>query len=87
MSISTGSAWVDGSSSLMKRYKILRGTNWGKAAVVGVPAIWLAVFFFVPFLVVFKISLSETCHRRASIYLSAGVGCGRGVHDLQVEFG
>lgn len=60
MSISTGSAWVDGSSSLMKRYKILRGTNWGKAAVVGVPAIWLAVFFFVPFLVVFKISLSET---------------------------
>ncbi|MDI3324849.1 ABC transporter permease subunit [Pontibacterium granulatum] len=60
MSISTGSAWVDGSSSLMKRYKILRGTNWGKAAVVGIPAFWLAVFFFVPFLVVFKISLSET---------------------------
>lgn len=60
MSISTGSAWIDDSSSLMKRYKILRGTNWGKAAVVGVPALWLAVFFFVPFLVVFKISLSET---------------------------
>lgn len=60
MSISTGSAWVDGSSTLMKRYKFLRGINWGKTAVTAVPGLWLALFFFVPFLVVFKISLSES---------------------------
>ncbi|MCO4756969.1 MAG: ABC transporter permease subunit [Oceanospirillaceae bacterium] len=60
MSISTGSAWVDGSSALMKRYNLFRSVNWGKAAVVAVPGLWLAIFFFIPFLVVFKISLSET---------------------------
>ncbi|MGR6870931.1 ABC transporter permease subunit [Pseudomonas sp. HK3] len=34
--------------------------NWGRLSVISVPYLWLAVFFFVPFLVVFKISLSES---------------------------
>jgi putrescine transport system permease protein len=60
MSISTGSVWVDGSSSRMQRYNIFRRVNWGRFAVVAIPAFWLGIFFFIPFLVVFKISLSET---------------------------
>ena len=31
----------------------------GRAAVIGVPSLWLAVFFLLPFLVVAKISVSE----------------------------
>ncbi len=32
----------------------------GRYAVISIPGLWLAVFFFIPFLVVFKISLAET---------------------------
>jgi putrescine transport system permease protein len=32
----------------------------GRRAVIAVPSLWLLLFFFVPFLIVFKISLSET---------------------------
>lgn len=34
--------------------------SWGRKLVILVPFIWLAIFFFIPFLVVFKISLSES---------------------------
>src|ERR1700757_7364 len=39
-----------------------RGTlgHWGARLVVGVPYLWLGVFFLVPFLIVLKISLSQT---------------------------
>lgn len=60
MSIQTGSAWVDGSGSRLAKYNFLRSINWGRFAVLAVPSVWLAIFFFIPFLVVFKISLSET---------------------------
>ena len=60
MSIQTGSAWVDGSGSRLAKYNFLKGVNWGRLGVIAVPGLWLAIFFFVPFLVVFKISLSET---------------------------
>lgn len=60
MSISSGSAWVSGASSKMTKYNFFRRVNWGRAAVLAVPMLWLGIFFFVPFLVVFKISLSET---------------------------
>jgi putrescine transport system permease protein len=33
--------------------------NWGRAAVISVPMLFLLTFFLMPFLVVFKISLSE----------------------------
>jgi putrescine transport system permease protein len=33
---------------------------WGRKLVVLIPYLWLVVFFLVPFLIVFKISLSET---------------------------
>lgn len=33
--------------------------NWGRTLVLGLPFSWLALFFFIPFLVVVKISLSE----------------------------
>tara|TARA_R110000868_G_scaffold20582_2_gene86922 strand:- start:1655 stop:2596 length:942 start_codon:yes stop_codon:yes gene_type:complete len=38
----------------------LKRINWGRQLVISAPFVWLAVFFFIPFLVVFKISLSET---------------------------
>ena len=34
--------------------------NWGREVVIRIPFIWLALFFFIPFLVVFRISFSET---------------------------
>lgn len=60
MSTPTGSAWVDGSGSRLAKYNFFRKVNWGRLSVVSVPTLWLAIFFFIPFLVVFKISLSET---------------------------
>jgi len=33
--------------------------GWGRRAVIGVPMAFLLIFFFLPFLVVFKISVSE----------------------------
>jgi putrescine transport system permease protein len=34
--------------------------GWGRRLVIGIPLLWLVVFFLVPFLIVFKISLSQT---------------------------
>src|SRR6201993_3020952 len=34
--------------------------NWGRRIVIVVPYLWLAAFFLVPFLIVLKISLSQT---------------------------
>src|SRR6201999_2172004 len=36
------------------------GAGWGRRLVILVPALWLAVFFLVPCLMVLKISLSQT---------------------------
>ncbi|WP_028471100.1 ABC transporter permease subunit [Neptunomonas japonica] len=60
MSIPSGSAWIDKSASGMARYNLSRGVNWGRFSVIAVPGLWLGIFFFIPFLVVFKISLSES---------------------------
>ncbi len=60
MSTPTGSAWVDGSGSRLAKFNFIRRVNWGRLSVVSVPTLWLAIFFFIPFLVVFKISLSES---------------------------
>lgn len=35
-------------------------SNWGRRFVIGVPFLWLAALFLVPFLIVFKISISES---------------------------
>lgn len=43
----------------LEKYNFIKKVNWGRMLVAGVPAFWLGLFFFVPFLVVFKISLSE----------------------------
>ncbi|REG86663.1 putrescine transport system permease protein [Marinomonas pollencensis] len=37
----------------------LRTINIGRGMVITIPSLWLGVFFFIPFLVVFKISLSD----------------------------
>ena len=37
-----------------------RRPNWGRRLVILIPALWLAVFFVVPCLIVLKISLSQT---------------------------
>lgn len=60
MSIPSGSAWVDAPASRLAKFNFLRRVNWGRFSVLAVPYLWLAIFFFVPFLVVFKISLSES---------------------------
>lgn len=60
MSIQTGAAWADVAATRLARYKLFNGVNWGRLAVIAVPTLWLAIFFFIPFLVVFKISLTES---------------------------
>lgn len=60
MSTTSRLPWIEESSSLMTKYNFIRRINWGRLSVVAVPMLWLGIFFFVPFLVVFKISLSET---------------------------
>ena len=37
-----------------------RRGDWGRRLVILIPALWLAVFFLVPCLIVLKISLSQT---------------------------
>lgn len=37
----------------------VRGGGWGRRLVIGVPYLWLALFFLVPFILVLKISFSE----------------------------
>jgi putrescine transport system permease protein len=37
-----------------------RRRSWGKRLVIALPYLWLAIFFLIPFLIVFKISLSQT---------------------------
>ena len=39
---------------------LFANTKWGRLSVISVPTLWLAVFFFIPFIVVFKISLAES---------------------------
>ncbi|WP_421866260.1 ABC transporter permease subunit [Motiliproteus sp.] len=53
-------AAVDAITQGLAKYNFFRRVSWGRLAVIAVPMLWLAVFFFVPFLVVFKISLAET---------------------------
>ena len=43
-------------NALLKR---LRRMVSGRSAVIGVPYLWLLVFFLFPFVIVFKISVSE----------------------------
>ena len=43
----------------MKILARLKAINWGKTSVIGVPYVWLVLFFLIPFLIVFKISMSE----------------------------
>src|SRR6266571_1047209 len=42
------------------RTKSRRRPDWGGRLVILIPALWLAVFFLVPCLIVLKISLSQT---------------------------
>ncbi|EAQ65308.1 putrescine ABC transporter, permease protein [Marinomonas sp. MED121] len=59
MSMSLGSAVMDRMAAKLQKYNFVKKVNWGRAVVAGIPAFWLGLFFFVPFLVVFKISLTE----------------------------
>ncbi|NVK37304.1 MAG: ABC transporter permease subunit [Gammaproteobacteria bacterium] len=64
MSSLSGNVWLSGFSNWTARIgmflKFAKNFNWGRFSVISVPYLWLAIFFFIPFLVVFKISLSES---------------------------
>ncbi|RVU29604.1 ABC transporter permease subunit [Neptunomonas marina] len=60
MSILKGSAWIGDESQIGVKRPFFSRIRWGKLAVISMPMFWLGLFFFVPFLVVFKISLAET---------------------------
>jgi putrescine transport system permease protein len=42
----------------------VRRRSWGKRLLIALPYLWLAVFFLIPFLIVFKISLSQVAIAR-----------------------
>ena len=46
--------------SMLWQFIGLGRVNWGRLMVIAVPYFWLALFFFIPFVVVFKISLAES---------------------------
>jgi putrescine transport system permease protein len=60
MSSFSGNVWLSGFSTWKARFISVRNINWGRFSVISMPYLWLAVFFFIPFLVVFKISLAES---------------------------
>ena len=43
----------------MKFLARLKNINWGRTTVLGVPYLWLILFLLIPFLIIFKISMSE----------------------------
>ncbi len=45
---------------LTLRFNIFANVKWGRLSVISAPTLWLAIFFFIPFVVVFKISLAES---------------------------
>jgi putrescine transport system permease protein len=47
-------------SRLTMRFNIFANVKWGRVSVISVPTIWLAIFFFIPFVVVLKISFAES---------------------------
>jgi putrescine transport system permease protein len=57
--------------------------SWGKAAVIGMPMVFLLFVFLVPFLVVFKISLSEM----DTVFFKDVLTWADGVLTLQVKLG
>ncbi|MEH6473318.1 MAG: ABC transporter permease subunit [Halopseudomonas sp.] len=60
MSTSSAAVWITQPRLRTSLLRAVHRVNWGRLAVIGVPTLWLSIFFFIPFLVVFKISLSET---------------------------
>jgi putrescine transport system permease protein len=57
--------------------------NWGRRVVIIVPALWLAVFFLVPCLLVLKISLSQTVIAQPPYVPVLDLAAGwRGVRDF-----
>lgn len=54
------SSLVETLGRLTMRFNIFKGMKIGRATVISIPTFWLALFFFIPFVVVFKISLAES---------------------------
>jgi putrescine transport system permease protein len=58
MSAVLASSAAESGPALLRQVK--RAFNWGRRAVIGIPYLWLLLFFLVPFLIVFRISISES---------------------------
>jgi putrescine transport system permease protein len=56
--------------------------DWGKRAVIGIPFAWLLIFFAIPFLIVLKISVSESDGVRFADLLTYN----EGVLALKIKF-
>ncbi len=63
----------------------MRAINWGRKTVIGIPFLWLLVFFLVPFLIIFKISVSDTTEGSTSPFADL-VSLQDGVMLLRVKF-
>ncbi|MFZ5609819.1 MAG: ABC transporter permease subunit [Pseudomonadota bacterium] len=65
--------------------RTLASTHWGRHFFIAVPFLWLALFFLVPFLFVFKISLSEALIARPP-YAPVASWTGDGTLTLSLSF-
>ncbi|WP_119168527.1 ABC transporter permease subunit [Algihabitans albus] len=61
------------------------GSRAGRGLVIAVPYLWLAVFFLLPFVIVFAISLSEAAIARPPFKLLEDLGYG--LYQVTVNFG
>ncbi len=65
-------------------HSILQGKPWGRYGLIGTPYLWLCLFFLLPFLIVFKISLSELSE--TGIGFIEMVSLQEGILQLRLKF-
>ncbi|MEO1067325.1 MAG: putrescine ABC transporter permease PotH, partial [Pseudomonadota bacterium] len=60
--------------------------DWGRAAVIAIPLIWLVLFFIAPLFLVLKISVSEVALQRPP-YLPLIQWADEGILQFTINFG
>ncbi len=87
MSKVTGKFWLGRYDTVKALFSILKNIRWGRYSVISIPSLWLALFFFIPFLVVFKISLAESAIAVPPYTNMFGWNVEEAIVDIKIKFG
>ena len=87
MSNVTGTFWLGRYDTVKTRFISLKKIRWGRFSVISIPSLWLALFFFIPFLVVFKISLAESAIAVPPYTDMFGWNVEDAMLDIKIKFG